>query len=134
MYKKYLTVEKAQLLANAFTDSQFNYATLIWMFCQKTLYLKIETVHHNTLIIIDRSNASYGDLLEWNGSTSIHQRHLQFLLTDIYKSTVTSNPIFIWHLVKEGKFHIISERVQCFSFHSQVGQPMEQTLYVFVSH
>ena len=33
MYKKYLTVEKAQLLANAFTDSQFNYATLIWMFC-----------------------------------------------------------------------------------------------------
>ena len=37
--RKKLAVEKAKLLGNAFIDSQFNFAPLIWMFCQKTLYL-----------------------------------------------------------------------------------------------
>ena len=38
---KFLTIEKAKMLGNAFTDSQFNYAPLLWMFCRKTLYSKI---------------------------------------------------------------------------------------------
>ena len=74
--RKKLAVEKAKLLGNAFIDSQFNSAPLIWMFCQKTLYLKIEKIHHKTLRIIHQSNATYRDLLECNGSTSFHQRHL----------------------------------------------------------
>ena len=36
--RKFLTIEKAKMLANAFIDSQFNYAPLLWMFCRKTLY------------------------------------------------------------------------------------------------
>ena len=36
--RKFLTIEKAKILGNAFIDSQFNYAPLIWMFCRKTLY------------------------------------------------------------------------------------------------
>ena len=36
--KKFLTIEKAKILGNAFIDSQFNYAPLLWMFCRKTLY------------------------------------------------------------------------------------------------
>ena len=40
--RKFLTVEKAKTLGNAFIDSQFNYAPLIWMFCGKTFYSKIE--------------------------------------------------------------------------------------------
>ena len=40
--RKFLTIEKAKILANAFIDSQFNYAPLIWMICRKTLYSKIE--------------------------------------------------------------------------------------------
>ena len=52
---KYLTVEKAKLLTNGFIDSQFNYARLIGMSCQKTLYFKIEKRHHKTLGIIRQS-------------------------------------------------------------------------------
>ena len=37
----YLRIEKARILANAFIDSQFNYALLIWMFPGKTLINKI---------------------------------------------------------------------------------------------
>ena len=47
--RKFLTIEKAKMLGNAFIDSQFNYAPLLWMFCRKTLYSKIEKIHHRTL-------------------------------------------------------------------------------------
>ena len=40
--RKYLTPVKARLLYNAFINSQFNYAPVIWMFCRKKHYLKIE--------------------------------------------------------------------------------------------
>ena len=40
--RKFLTIEKAKMLGNAFIDSQFNYAPLIWMFCRKPLYSKIK--------------------------------------------------------------------------------------------
>ena len=39
--RRYLSVDKTKLLANAFIDSQFNYAPLIWMFAGKTLINKI---------------------------------------------------------------------------------------------
>ena len=47
--RKYLTLDKAILLGNTFINSQFNYAPLIWMFCRKTLYHKIEKIHYRTL-------------------------------------------------------------------------------------
>ena len=47
--RRYLSVDKVRLLANAFIDSQFNYAPLIWMFAGKTLINKIYKTHHRTL-------------------------------------------------------------------------------------
>ena len=42
--RKYLTAEKTKLLYNAFINSQFNYASVIWMFCRKKDYLKLEKI------------------------------------------------------------------------------------------
>ena len=81
--RKYLTLDKAKLLGNAFIDSQFNYAPLIWMFCHKATYLKMQKIHHKSLKVIYQSDASYDDLLQLSNSVSLHQRHLQFLLTEI---------------------------------------------------
>ena len=39
--RKFLIVEKAKILDNAFKESQFNFTPLIWMFCRKTFYSKI---------------------------------------------------------------------------------------------
>ena len=47
-----LTVEKARIIANAFIDSQFYYAPLIWMFAGKTLISKICKIHHRTLQVV----------------------------------------------------------------------------------
>ena len=98
--RKYLTLDKAKLLGNAFIESQFNYALLISMFCHKTTYLKMQKIHHNTLKVIYQSDVSYDDLLQLRNNVSLHQRHLQFLLTEIYESTGTFNPQFIWSYFK----------------------------------
>ena len=39
--RKYLIQDQAKLLYNAFINSQFNYAPIIWMFCRKNQHLKI---------------------------------------------------------------------------------------------
>ena len=73
----YLTVEKARILANAFTNSQFNYAPLMWMFAGKTLINKICEIHHRTIqMVYNEYNKSYQELLQLNNIVSINQRHL----------------------------------------------------------
>ena len=76
--RKYLTLDKAILLGNTFINSQLNYARIIWMFCRKTLYHKIEKNHHRTLKVIYQSEESYQNLLLESNSVSIHQRHMSF--------------------------------------------------------
>ena len=61
--RNFFTIEKAKILGNAFIDSQFSYAPLLWMFCRKTLYSKIEKIHHKTLKVIYESNDTYHNLL-----------------------------------------------------------------------
>ena len=75
------------MLGNAFIDSQLNYAPLIWMFCRKGLHLKMQKIHHKTLKVIYQSNKTYEELLKLSETVSIHQRHLRFLVTEVYKST-----------------------------------------------
>ena len=83
--RKYLTLDKTILLGNTFINSQFNYAPLIWMFCRKTLYHKIEKIHHRTLKVIYQSEEFYENLLLES-----------FLVTEICKSTTQINPEFMW--------------------------------------
>ena len=94
--RNFFATEKAQVLGNAFIDLQFNYAPLLWMFCRKTLYSKIEKIYRKTLKVIYDSNHTYDNLLLQSNTVSVHQRHFTFLMTDIYKSIPQLNPEFIW--------------------------------------
>ena len=53
---------------------------------EKLFYYKIEKNHHRALKVIFQSEESYENLLLQSSSVSIHQRHLRFLVTEIYKS------------------------------------------------
>ena len=75
--RKYLSLEKAKMLGNAFIDIQFNYAPLIGMFCRKGLNLKMQKIHHKTLKVIYQSHKTYEELLELSETVSIHQRHFK---------------------------------------------------------
>ena len=73
------------------------------MFCHKATYLKMQKIHHKSLKVIYQSDASYDNLLQLSSSVYLHQRHLRFLLTEIYKSTGTLNPQFMWSHFKYRK-------------------------------
>ena len=94
--RKYLTAVKAKLLYNAFINSQFNYASIIWMFCHKQDYLKIEKIQYIALKIVYNSNESCEELLLRNNEVSIHQKQLRILATEVFKSLADAiNPDFM---------------------------------------
>ena len=76
----YGALEKAKILGNAFIDSQFNYTPLIWTFCRKTLYSKIEKIHHRTLKVVYGIDDSYKNLLL--RSTSVNSSEAPSILSD----------------------------------------------------
>ena len=93
--RKYLTLEKSKLLYRAFMNNQFNYASIIWMFCRKQDYLEVEKIHYKALKIVYNSNECYEELLIRNNEVSIHQKQLRTLATEIYKSLTDVNPDFM---------------------------------------
>ena len=79
--RKYLTLEKSKLLYNNFINNQFNYASIIWMFCHKQDYFEVEKIHYKALKVVYNSNECYEELLIRNNEVSIHQKQLRTLPT-----------------------------------------------------
>ena len=94
--RNFVDEEKAHKIAQAYILSQFNYCSLIWMFCSKTANHKIERAHKRVLrVIIQDFSVPFNELLSHFGSKSIHQRNLYSLMSEVYKSQNYLNPIFI---------------------------------------
>ena len=93
--RKYLTAAKVKLLYNAFINSQFNLASIIWMICHKQDYLKIEKIQYKALKIVYNSNESYDELLLRNNAVSFHQKQLRILATEVFKSLADINLDFM---------------------------------------
>ena len=55
--RKFLTAGKARILANAFINSQFNYAPLIWMFARKIGINIILKIHYKILQVVYSENS-----------------------------------------------------------------------------
>ena len=94
--KKYLTQDQAKFLYNAFINSHFSYMPIIWMFCRKNQYLKIQRIHHRALKVVFNSDADYDELLQMSNEITIHQKHLHALICEVFKSLNSSDPEFTW--------------------------------------
>ena len=102
--RKYLTVEKAKLLANAFFNSQFTSATLIWMFTGKSSIARICKIHFRALkVVYSNYDKSYHDLLNFSNDVSTNQRHLRFLAIEVYKSLMNIFPEFMWEFLSKNQ-------------------------------
>ena len=83
--RTFLTVKKARILVNAFINSQFNYAPLIWLFSSKITINKILKILYRTLqVLYSEYHKSYEELLQNNNDISIHQKHLRILALEVY--------------------------------------------------
>ena len=82
--------------SETFMQCIFNYAPLVWIFCRKKQYLKIQKFHHKALRVVYNSNKNYDELLRNNNKISIHQSHLSALICEVFKSLNNLNPEFMW--------------------------------------
>ena len=95
--RKYIDLPKAELLANSFILSCFNYCPLIWMFCTKTAENMIINTHRRALRAVCMAfDKTYEELLILNNAESIHERNLRLLVTEVYKSINKLSPEFMW--------------------------------------
>ena len=82
----YMLLEKRRIVVKTFTESQFNYCPLIWMFHSRTINNKINRLHERALrIVYSDFKSSFEGLLLKGNSFSIHERKIQSLAIEIYK-------------------------------------------------
>ena len=83
------------------------------MLGRKRLYLKVQKIHHKTLKVIYQSNETYKELLELSETVSIHQGHLRFLVTEVYKITSYLSSKFMCSLFlhKKRSYNIMKVQV-----------------------
>ena len=72
---------------NSFFNPQFNYCPLVWMFDSRSNNNnKINRLHGRDLRIVHNDfKSSFKNLLEKDGTVSIHLKNLQKLGTEIFK-------------------------------------------------
>ena len=82
----YMNIEKKKLLMNSFFNAQDNYCPLLWMLHSRCNNNKIKHLHERCLrLTYCDKTSSYEELLEKDGSVSIHHRNIQSLATEMYK-------------------------------------------------
>ena len=85
--------KKRRVLMKAFITPQFSYCPRVWMFHSRTLNNRINKIHKRALRLVYKNETflSFDDLLKRDRSVSIHQKNLQILATEIYKTKMTSD-------------------------------------------
>ena len=57
----------------------------MWMFHSRNLSNSISWIHEGALRLVGQNNLSFCKLLDLDNSLTVHHKHLQVLLTEIYK-------------------------------------------------
>ena len=71
------------------------------MFAGKLLISRVQKIHFRLLQVVHNTyDTTYNELLSTNSDVSIHQRHLRFLVTEVFKSVNKLNPHFMWDFFK----------------------------------
>ena len=82
----FMSLKNRRTLMKAFIESQFNYCPLTWMLHSRTLNNKINRIHERALrTVYSDYNSSFNELLDKDGSITIHQRNVQSLAIEIFK-------------------------------------------------
>ena len=81
----YMDLPKRPILMDAFFNAQFNYCPTIWMFHNRSLNNKINTLHERCLkTIYNDKQSNFEELLVRDNSVPIHYQNFQCLAVQMY--------------------------------------------------
>ena len=105
----YLEDKKKKVIYNTMMKSQFNYCPLVCVFCSRKSNNLVNKVQDRALRLTYKDNENnFQTLLNENNETSVHQRNLQFLMTEMYKIKNNYAPPIMHHLFqfRENTFNL----------------------------
>ena len=81
---------------NAFIISQFNYCPLVWMCHNRGINDKINNLHYRALrIVYNDQTSTFEELLNKDGTVTIHQQNIRSLAVEMFKVTNDLSPPFM---------------------------------------
>ena len=84
--RKYLNFNKTRVLFKGFFESQFKHCSLTWMFHSRETNKKINQLHEQALrLVYNDYYSTFEELLEKDGSFTIHHYNIQTLCIELYK-------------------------------------------------
>ncbi len=98
-FRRDLSLSQAKVIYNSFILSQFLYCPVIWMFCHKSDMNMINKTHKRALrTVYNDHTLDLPELFGLENCDSIHNRHLQLLMVEVYKTINKHNPQLLWDL------------------------------------
>ena len=81
-----MNFEQRRLIMSSFVIFHSSYCPVVWMFHSRKLNTRINRLHERALRVVYRDfDSSFEELLRRDSSTTLHQRNLQKLMTEIFK-------------------------------------------------
>ena len=100
----FMETSKKRILMKAFIESQFSYCPLAWMFHSRKLNNRIDRIHERALnIAYNDTKSSFDELLSKDNSFTIHDRNLQRLATEMFKTKMNLAPQFMKSIFSDSK-------------------------------
>ena len=84
------------MLFKTFIESQFSYCPLVWMFHNRDINNRINRLHERALrLVYNDFEIPFQELLHIDKACTIHQRNIQTLALEIFKTKNNLNPEFV---------------------------------------
>ena len=88
--------DKLKCLMKTFVMSQFQYSPLVWMCHSRGLNQKINKIHERALRIAYKDfDSHFEELLRKDSAVTVHEKNLQILATELFKTKNDLNPPFM---------------------------------------